>query len=49
VREILFVASASDFTESSLPETLKFQVGFADGTVCWRDPEVRNARGRSLL
>jgi hypothetical protein len=49
VRDILFLASASDFTESNLPDTLKFQVRFADGTACWRDPQVRNARGWSLL
>ena len=49
MREILFVAGASDFTEPHLPDTHKFQVGFGDGTPCWSDPQVRSARGRSLL
>ena len=49
MREILFVASASDFIEPSLPDTLKFQVGFASVATCRSDPQVRSARGRSPL
>ena len=48
MREILFVASASDFTEADLPDPLKLQVGLADRAVCWSAPQVRSASGWRL-
>jgi hypothetical protein len=49
VREILFVASASDFVETDLADTLKLQVGWVDGDgCCWSDPPVWGGSGRGL-